>query len=607
MSDTREIRNPFSLVAYRNFEDLLGDVDGRVAEQDGLVSMLFARGRSLIQAPSGRARTRVLEDIAGLAAASNRTDVVRFSVPDLKHGDSGDYEDLVFRMIDIAASSFYERTLFAFDGLDEVSLAYGAVVLRAVEVATSQNPQIAVVATDGLGRRPLRSDRWALFAVEIDSSDSSAHRPVSDASEAARVKVDVDGWRRLFTRDLREADEVSLQVGRGAMAWLRDAEATVASREDADRWMGEPIVRGLVDAGLIVQHGQVVRFVSYTTHAYFVALAIAESATDRDGDLWSDASIGGANLLAIEILLEGSAPDEVANVLRSVDAWNYQASGRLLANSAVRSRTPEELAAALVLLLGHRRFSRNPSTSVIAADLLRLHRGDTLSSDALHATSRQQLLSIAAGANFKGHWWADWCDAFAGSSASTKISFLDNDDQILAWTAANALAVFDLDASSEEAILRFTEPSSSDVARWRATHALQGSRSMRTARVLLDAFLHDPEEWVRYGALRSTLQIASRLESADDRFVLCAEVAQVGSQIYASQRWVREIERAARVKNPPSDWPEAFGTIIEAMWSLSGSVQEEDRWRAISASLRTDWNPNPPGNFRPIPDDDKER
>jgi len=98
--------------------------------------------------------------------------------------------------------------------------------------------------------------------------------------------------------------------------------------------------------------------------------------------------------------------------------------------------------------------------------------------------------------------------------------------------------------------------------------------------------INDPYHWVCYGAIRSLIEIASLALAQSTREEIFLRIADLGAHINSIPELAREVERSLKVDISPPSWAEDAGLLLECLWAASKSVEEQDRWRRVSADLR---------------------
>jgi hypothetical protein len=102
--------------------------------------------------------------------------------------------------------------------------------------------------------------------------------------------------------------------------------------------------------------------------------------------------------------------------------------------------------------------------------------------------------------------------------------------------------------------------------------------------VLFEALGDDPYVWVRYGAIRSLVEIALTKESLR-RYVFTRLRDFVQSNDFDEQV-AEEFARAVDLSKPVPGWIEAVQPVLELLWSKAKSQDEYERWRTLGSWLR---------------------
>ncbi|GAA4712947.1 hypothetical protein [Nocardioides conyzicola] len=587
---------------HADFEELLdGGGTGHALPFDALADLATSRGRVLLQAPAGSGKTSLL-----LALVKAENDAWQGHYLDLGRLDAGERE--WFRTADTAEEWLWSRlsknrTRPAFvcvDSLDEIPIEQGQNVLDAIDSLTSSRPDWSVIVADRPGRRRIRPTRWALVTLPaLEVSEVEKATGVRDAPHWLQLPYFVNRWRYGGGTNPAQVIAVSAQsamtpdemdrVGLGALrTW---------QLSDNSDWIRKGLSPDLIDrmmkSGLMstTQEGQ--PFLHVLVHGYFAARAVS---TDRE--LWTKPTFEaltfkGATFDALGMLLTMIQDEDVDRLVRQVDDWNFYAAAFLLAEDHDSGeRTSEWLSSALLLLLGVRRLSPVPSTRLQVEDSLRLHAGP-LAAEVLQAGNEADLVGLARQCAINNVWWDRWLSIYermGDDVVDYELDALSDQDSVLAWTAANVLLRQSLDDAARRRIADLMDRGADAASRWRAVHVLGGGADVATASMLLERFHKDQSIWVQTGALRSLILVASRLPESTERTEIFAELADKSRELLANPKFLREVERSTQVSPVPDDWPVAVGVLIEELWAHSATIEEQDRWRRLSAGLRTRWS-----------------
>jgi hypothetical protein len=586
---------------HADFESLLDGSSGRTLPFNALADLAASRGRVLLQAPAGAGKTSLL-----LALVEAESATPQGVYLDLGRLDTNEHD--WFRRADTAEEWLWSRlsasttrpVLLCLDSLDELPIDQGQNVLDAIDSLASSRPEWSVIVADRLGRRRIRPSRWALVTLPtLRISDVEKATGVSDAPHWLKLPYFVDRWRygggatpaqviATVVENAMASDEAD-QVSFGALKawqlndnsdWIRDA-------------LAPDLIRRMMNSGLMSKTKEGHPFLHVLVHSYFAARAAS-----ADRELWTKPTFEaltfkGATFDALGMLLTMIQDNDVDWLVRRVDDWNFYAAAFLLAEDFdAGGRTSDSLSSALLLLLGARRLSPVPSTRVQVEDSLRLHASD-FAAEVLQADSEAELVSLARRRRISNAWWDRWLNIYVRMGEDvidSELDALSDHDSVIAWTAANVLLRQRLDETAQQRVADLMDGATDATSRWRAVHVLGGGKDIANASMLLDRFHNDASIWVRTGALRSLILVASRLPDTTERAKIFGALAEANRELLANPKFLREVERSTQLSPAPDDWPLAVGVLLEQLWAHSETVEEQDRWRRLSTGLRTRWS-----------------
>jgi hypothetical protein len=125
----------------------------------------------------------------------------------------------------------------------------------------------------------------------------------------------------------------------------------------------------------------------------------------------------------------------------------------------------------------------------------------------------------------------------------------------------------------------------SPTIRWRAAHALGAWPSDPVVGGLRHALLND-ERWVRYGAVRSLIDLAAAADAEARDEQLRWFIDHLDRIKSMSEQVVDELERALVRVPPPNGWVSSAGNLVEALYASEETEHRRDRWRRLAARLR---------------------
>jgi hypothetical protein len=414
---------------------------------------------------------------------------------------------------------------------------------------------------------------------------------------------------------------------------------------------GAPIKQRVEDKGLIHDLGQDSEFRHQILHDALAALKVA-SATEREEEILLRApafeivSLGTASQDAIELAVEALQypedllakrlrPLEAREFLAAVFDWNYWITLQCVASFDRRgvSPLPRWFRHAIYAHNLGRRFDPFLHTAV-RAEQLRLLIPNSPDLTYFDATTRadfdnavsQAIRGVAEADEGEENYKNEWLEVYLWSRQWNAAALEPLwGDPLLSWTAANGIRRSDIPEDITDDLIRIYRISrnTSDSApkaamfRWRIAHALGKCHPKALdalAGICFDQF-EDPS--VRYGAIRSLIELAATRSSAEDRRMVLERIrSEIPNLFHADGlrglgNVRRELRRCCAFNEPHvqgrEGWREEwlaeglkqFGTILQegaTQASKAGLVRESEVWEAwvlAAESARTDdgdWN-----------------
>jgi HEAT repeats len=196
--------------------------------------------------------------------------------------------------------------------------------------------------------------------------------------------------------------------------------------------------------------------------------------------------------------------------------------------------------------------------------------------------SAEDIIQLSRSVDSGEDWFLRWRTTLGlGSDHSGReedLQLLAGDDPVMGWAVSNAAKRWSLneaDLRQLRAIYRSTRDT--DI-RWRVVHTLGAFRSSANAELLFDALDKEPGEWVRYGAIRSLVELA--IEGTDDERTQVLEGLRVRLRAL-STRLQLKLGEATFVSRPPEGWAEVVGPLLREAASQQQLLVDVDRWRVL--------------------------
>ncbi|MGW9169749.1 HEAT repeat domain-containing protein, partial [Agromyces sp. NPDC055657] len=170
-------------------------------------------------------------------------------------------------------------------------------------------------------------------------------------------------------------------------------------------------------------------------------------------------------------------------------------------------------------------------------------------------------------------------------STVSDVDVLASEDSVLGWTMSNVVRRSPISKKVEQELAHLASESKRDVVRWRAVHALGVAPTSTAVTALFNSLDTDKSTWVRYGSIRSLAEIALSSEKLKDRVL--NGLANRVPELRTVPQLTRELEHVLLPAGPPSGWADDSAVVVEQLWAKSTSVEEQDRWRTLGASIRS--------------------
>lgn len=584
-------------------------------------------GRLLISARGGGAKTIMLRRIAkeahglgtipllvSLNGWTGRTYQLWRGYP--SNAARLDYLLSTFSLVPVSALTIEEidpakKKLILLDGLNEVNFRTGQDLLYILDEYVSFAPNTAVIVTDRLVRRSFDSDRWQLAGVlplskpEVEKhiaatfgSPEKYHQLSPDSHELlsspyfldmflrdATVKqTRSEEFRAYFLSHVLNADEINT-AAMAAFEAYKSRSRTFATSEFIAH-TGQDIFRKLHDSGAIVIEGPVAYFDHHLKHDYLVSLYLATHA-----ELWNDetfkiVTFGASSFEAVTLALEQTDSRESADsFLRKVYDWNIYGAGTALAD-ARKSLVSDEMQAVILAMFAERRWDLLAVTAQKATDTLQLFR-TAMAVRFRSANSFEEIFALLRELQTTVEWFVKWREIYAktrGSQAEqADLERLTDRDSVVGWTSSNVLKRLQL-SQGQQLYVRQLLGRPEAVIRWRAAHVL-GAFPSRENVGSLAAALADESASVRYGAVRSLVEMAARSHDLADR--IFSEIMVCIDHIAEHSSTVEEFQRAIVLKDNarPPNWRELVLPVAIKLQSMAVTMEQIEEWNRVLKAL----------------------
>ncbi|QQO33190.1 HEAT repeat domain-containing protein [Bradyrhizobium diazoefficiens] len=609
-----------------NYDDLFAGIHSET-DENGLLNKLLQKGKVLIAGRGGGGKTHLLYRTMKRAAA---VELIPIFI-DLKKWSGADYErwkDWTAADLSEGASFLIERfsspkisaleldwipptakKLLVVDGLNELSANVGQQILHALNEISTDQVQTYVIVADRLVRRQLPSERsWALSTIlpfseeQIRSYSAGKVRIPNDSRMLeipfflnAAIKGDlVSGGRAAisssFLRKHSGLTEHQLdQLAKFALDAYLENKARTFTFDQLLQSTGPEVAHKILAARIVEKLDDGLAYFSHhLVHDYLVARHLAgQPATAWTRDTLNAVSFDRSSFDVTALVLGLLKGQQASLFLRTLYDWDLYAAGYAMAEADTQGDGPaEEMRALIFAMLAEKRFDVVMATRQRANDALLIYQ----SPDAIPyraATDLQRVFDAIGMVDSTEDWFNEWRRLFLKPLGSPlddeSLDLILDTDSVKGWTIANVAKRTHL-SSDQQSRLRSLLAQDETVVRWRVAHALGSFPGRLNFEALIRVLDHDLEGDVRYGAIRSLIEMAS-YSDPELRDAIAAEIERGASKISADIRVAIELSRALLIdfKKAPKDWLRIVKMISRAMFQSTEDPANRDVWRSVSS------------------------
>ncbi|MER8817199.1 HEAT repeat domain-containing protein [Mesorhizobium sp. M0142] len=628
----REFGTPIDLKIARcvDYSGLLRGEHQAPSTLDDLLEWAMRRGRIIISGRGASGKSALLHRGAILAAATGMAPFL-ISLSRWDGDATADWhnvrenarEALDFLLDrfsesdhDITDAEFLEpsvQKLFLLDGLNETPGSTADEILAACDQLASIMIGTAFILTDRLVRRNLNAEARWYFAMPLPVDKDEVNRLVAGLDIPAGAEGLLNSpffLDRAIQGELRASPLATIAemiesrgsldpggITAAAEAAFRAYEVDRSRTFDRDRFLEvgrQDLADTLLAGGILVEaSGNRVAFFHHWYHDYLASKYVA----DRP-ELWNfqnrhhvlDTLTFRANSFdAIAFTLELLPAERIGSFLQAVYDWNPYAAGYALAEASVEfDEIPRDDRVVILAMLAERRFDRHFHSARRAADALALLGGPD-AQRLKDAASLGELLEIVSAIDPTSEEFARWQRFFiaelSGVDPAELVGALADENSTIGWTAANVLKRLPLEGPHMEGIQAAASHDRA-VVRWRAMHAMGAFTNDAFIAELLSRLDSDSDENVRYGAMRSLVEIASRDPAGLARVV--PELIARLEMIESLPKVLGELSRAVFLSKgyAPPDWVQEISRVFYGLLERAEDPLDTERWSMLASRLR---------------------
>jgi HEAT repeats len=607
-----------------SYQELLAGAEAETTEENILLEQTLQTGRVLLSSEAGSGKTWLLARMMNLTLQSRDAIPILIQLKNLSAAEPLSTDDgtesLMRHLFSIATpnprvalttSGSVPNLVLMVDGLNEVPRGQAEPVIGAVDELARRYPFLSVLVTDRLVRRPLDLDRWRLATV-LPLSDEEVRRAWSDAHESQPLPTDLALLRRPFFLDTalatdttHDTEAATIEAYFSQVVGVRsndldrladaafDAYARYGGRTVPATWLRDQLsdtaLQRLLGTGAVRQSGDQAWFTHHLLHDYLASRSLVRRRADWEAEGFDTVTLTAASFDSLRLAVEQLQSTADADAfIRSVYDWNYYGAAYALLPNFVS----DEMRAVILAMLADKKWDPIWATAVAVTDSLRVD-GSDVARQLLEAEDRDDLFATVRAVTSSEGWFTEWVALFTlpdETTADSKMVIdLRAEDSIVSWTLANVLRRVNFHKSAMAELLRLASDNSA-VVRWRAVHVLGAHPSDQSADVLIDR-LRDGDRWVRYGAVRSFVEIASRTQDAQLRDTVFSTFRQLLHAGLVDDTMQRELARALDVRPQPAGWAQEVTPLIQQLVGLAETLVDQDRWgRVMEAVVKESGN-----------------
>jgi hypothetical protein len=610
----------YPILVAEDFDGVLART-GEAHQLAEIGTLAQQRGLMLLQARGGAGKTITAARIAALEPESHGVAIVSALRLLAEHIDLSIGLDIDLLM---ALSDDQERAallrngargLVVIDGINEISRERADEILLAIPALAARYPFIRYLVTDRLNRRDIDQDQWILLTlgpVPEEEARSRLHNvtgPIPDhltipyyldhSIRQGGSESQVDILRDLITVYGGVPSSKLDALAAAVYAQYRVCGDRMVGSQTLVEAVGRNVVDHMVSSGLLVAQNEEVQFAHHLTQDFLAALHLS-----ADNKLWSPAGFDAVTLRASSFdalaLAAGLiAADCVDDFVHRVFDWNYSGAAYLLEeDQAGEKRIQTPMRAAILAMLAEKRFDRMVVTARKVEDALHL-QDESLARGLLAATDRHEIVDVVSAVlpeNWEAlwpQWFGDWYKTFqrpSDTEATTEdVENIKSTAATVGWATSNMLKRLKTSEDLCREVRDLATEHADATVRWRAVHALGAWPTQNVVDLLL-ARVGDADEdlWVRFGALRSVLEVAASGSKSIRRRVFAGlGRPELARQIAAQKHLRKEAIRALEVAEMPDDWHARAGDFMEYLWTQSDNPLDRDEVVLLAHRMRS--------------------
>ncbi|WP_089938795.1 hypothetical protein [Candidatus Entotheonella palauensis] len=292
--------------------------------------------------------------------------------------------------------------------------------------------------------------------------------------------------------------------------------------------------------------------------------------------------------MVLEQLEMGSDADRF---VRQLYDWNQYAAAYSAAEGRYRGaiQVTEEMEIILLAMLAERRWDLITATRRRVVDALSLFPTE-MANRFLEAASLAEVFSIIDEIETAEEFFLSWKELFTRSTRTNIVNNAELEqirvpDSVVGWTCANVLKRLTVE-DHQQAILRSFLKDADRTVCWRIVHVMGAFPGEANAEQLFAVFDSDSYHWIRYGAIRSLVEIAA-LANARLRSKIFSKLANNIDKLASDERILDEFERVIFIDKAraPRHWTRDVNRVLKALLNQTPHVEGRAHWERLAYRL----------------------